>query len=302
MRATRRGARTGLGAAVTSLRTVQGLDKKEIARGAHVKPATESAWERGDAEPDPGNLDALAPIFGLTRPGLDALADLFDTFPSMVGAPGIPGAEETAAHALRLTALLTRAGDVIFDTAAPQRSAVSATTAPELWARLEPYSPQARRAVVREAEEFQTWSLAAFLCRESTAAAAGDPDRAVELADIACCVAERLAGRGRPQAAEEAFEGARRELLARKIAYGAALISLELAVFYLDMARTAEVKQIAAELLPVFAGQTVARESLAAVKLFCDAARQDTITAGIARRCLEDLRRVGRGSASAFAG
>jgi transcriptional regulator with XRE-family HTH domain len=283
-----------LSAAVTSLRTVQGLDKKEIARGAHVKPETVSAWERGDAEPDPDNLDALAPVFGLTRPGLDALADLFDTFPSMVGAPGLPGAEETAVHALRLTALLTRAAAVIFDPVPPPRSALSTTTAAELWARLEPYPPKARRAVVREGAEFQTWSLAELLCRESAEAAAGHPDRAVELADLACCVAEQLAGRGRPQAAEEAFEVARRELLGHKNAYGAALISLELAVFYLAMGRTAEVKQIAAALLPVVAAEKVARESLGAVNLFCAAVRQDTMTVSIARRCLEDLRRVGR--------
>ena len=101
------------------------------------------------------------------------------------------------------------------------------------------------------------------------------------------------AGLGQVAAAEAGFQQVRREFLARRIAYDAALVSLELAALCLDQGRAAEVQAIAAELLPVFEAQQVTRESLATVKLFCDAARQETLTAAMTRRCLKDLRQAG---------
>jgi transcriptional regulator with XRE-family HTH domain len=102
------------------------------------------------------------------------------------------------------------------------------------------------------------------------------------------------AGQGNLSAAEAAFERTRKAFLARSIAYDAALVTLELAVLLLEQGRTAEVKTIAAELLPMFEAQNVIREALATVKLFCDAARRERLTAEIAERCLQDLRRGGR--------
>jgi len=73
----------------------------------------------------------------------------------------------------------------------------------------------------------------------------------------------------------------------------AAVATLELAVLYLEEGRNAEVQGIAAELAPVFAAQRVARETLAAVDLFCQAVRQETITAELVRGWLKELRRAG---------
>jgi tetratricopeptide (TPR) repeat protein len=102
------------------------------------------------------------------------------------------------------------------------------------------------------------------------------------------------AGLGNRSEAEACFERTRKAFLARRIAYDAALVTLELAVLLLEQGRTAEVKAIAAELLPMFEAQNVAREALATVKLFCDAARRERLTAEMAERCLQDLRRGGR--------
>jgi tetratricopeptide (TPR) repeat protein/DNA-binding XRE family transcriptional regulator len=104
------------------------------------------------------------------------------------------------------------------------------------------------------------------------------------------------AGLKRFEEAETAFQQVRRGFLARRIPFDAALVSLELAVFYLDQGRTKEVKEIARELAPVFASQGVSREALATLTLFRQAVERETITAEIARRLLHDLRKVGHGS------
>ncbi|HSS51863.1 MAG TPA: hypothetical protein VLX28_23215, partial [Thermoanaerobaculia bacterium] len=101
------------------------------------------------------------------------------------------------------------------------------------------------------------------------------------------------AGFGRRGEAEELLDRVRREFLSRGIAYDTAVATLELAVLYLEDGRTAEVKGIAAELTPIFAAQKVARETLASVKLFCQAGEQETITAELARGWLQELRQAG---------
>jgi len=101
------------------------------------------------------------------------------------------------------------------------------------------------------------------------------------------------AGFGRRAEAEELLDRVRREFLSRGIAYDTAVATLELAVLYLEDGRTAEVKEIAAELIPIFAAQRVARETLASVKLFCQAVEEETVTAELARGWLQELRRVG---------
>jgi len=101
------------------------------------------------------------------------------------------------------------------------------------------------------------------------------------------------AGFGRRAEAEELLDRVRKEFLAREIAYDTAVATLELAVYYLEDGRTAEVRTIAAELTPIFAAQRVARETLASVKLFLQAVAQETVTAELTRVWLQELRRAG---------
>jgi len=102
------------------------------------------------------------------------------------------------------------------------------------------------------------------------------------------------AGLGRVQEAEAGLRQAMADFAYREIAWDTALVSLELAVLYLEQGRTAEVKPIAAELVRDFVAQGVSREAFAAVKLFCDAVHQETISAAVARRCLAEIRKAGR--------
>jgi len=473
------GVWTGLGVSITVLRNRDDLTQKTMARKIRVKASTYSAWEQGACEPGHGNFEQLAEAFHLSPPALEALADLFDSIPALLGAAR-EGGERAAASSVRMAVLLTQAGEEILR----ERRIASAPgpedrgQALELWERVQEYETAAeRQAVVLEVEDFWLWPFCELLCDESLKAAPDSAGRALELAGLALAVAhlvfgdeawraslrryawahfgnalrvcgqlpaadtafhrvaelekaaafgdpagllnearvlgleaslrraqrllpkaldlldqalaadqggearflllnraktleecgdyeeaaatlrkalplidgnreprlfwnlqfhrivnicdagrpqeaerllsevqeltERLnnaldlmhlvwlrakvdAGLGRPQEAEAAFEQVRQNFLSHGIAYDTALVTLELALLLLEQGRTAEVKTIAAELLPLFEAQKVTRESLATVKLFCDAARREKLTAEVAERCLKDLRRGGK--------
>jgi tetratricopeptide (TPR) repeat protein len=86
-----------------------------------------------------------------------------------------------------------------------------------------------------------------------------------------------------------ALEQVRRYFNRNRIAYDAALASLELAILYLEEGRAAEVKRLAEEMYWIFKTQGVHQEALAALRLFCEAARKEEATAELARRLVEYL-------------
>lgn len=77
--------------------------------------------------------------------------------------------------------------------------------------------------------------------------------------------------------------------------FDAALVSLELAVLHLDEGRTAEVKQLAEEMVVIFHTQDVHREALATIAVFRQAVALETATAEMVRRLALDLERVRQG-------
>lgn len=92
------------------------------------------------------------------------------------------------------------------------------------------------------------------------------------------------AGLGRLAEAESSFLAAREGFLAQGIAYDGALVSLDLALLYLQQQRTEEVKGLAMAMVGVFESQGVHREAFAACLLFREAAQQDGITRDFVER------------------
>jgi transcriptional regulator with XRE-family HTH domain len=90
------------------------------------------------------------------------------------------------------------------------------------------------------------------------------------------------AGLGRPEEAIVALSQARSELVSRGIAYDAALVTMELAVVYLDGARHPEVKVLARQMAPIFQTQGVHR----------NAVEKEEATAELARRLVDYLHRA----------
>jgi tetratricopeptide (TPR) repeat protein/transcriptional regulator with XRE-family HTH domain len=105
------------------------------------------------------------------------------------------------------------------------------------------------------------------------------------------------AGLGRVEEAIAALREVRDAFIARGIPYDAALATLELAVLLAEQGRTAEVKRLAGETEPIFKTQGVERERLGALRLFCQAAGRERLTADLARRLLTDLRRAASSNA-----
>ncbi len=97
------------------------------------------------------------------------------------------------------------------------------------------------------------------------------------------------AGRGRQAEACAAFEEVKKQSEDEGQAFGAAIVSLELALIYLDQGRTAEVRHLAASMVWILTSRRVDREALAALRLFCDAAKRDAATLDQARRALDLL-------------
>jgi transcriptional regulator with XRE-family HTH domain len=97
------------------------------------------------------------------------------------------------------------------------------------------------------------------------------------------------AGLGRLEVAELAFREVAEELAARGIGYDAGLVLLELAELLARQDRNEDVKQLAAQAVPLFKLQGVGREMLASLTLLVEVAEKDTLTVGLAKRLLQDL-------------
>jgi transcriptional regulator with XRE-family HTH domain len=92
------------------------------------------------------------------------------------------------------------------------------------------------------------------------------------------------AGLGHGAEARAAFEQVRREFTTRENAYDCARVTMDLAVLLLEQGPTGKVRDLAREMLWIFRSQGLSNEALAALKIFCDAARNDAATVELARR------------------
>ncbi|HTG36261.1 MAG TPA: helix-turn-helix transcriptional regulator [Thermoanaerobaculia bacterium] len=101
--------------------------------------------------------------------------------------------------------------------------------------------------------------------------------------------ARLAAGLGRRKDAAAGLERIRQEFTARGLAYDAALASLELAVLYLQEGRTTEVRDLTRSMSWIFQSQGIAREALAVLTLFRDAAQCETATVELVMKVMTRL-------------
>ena len=105
---------------------------------------------------------------------------------------------------------------------------------------------------------------------------------------------------GRFADAEVALAEARKAFVDRGIGFDAALVSLDLATVYLRQGKSVEVKQLAAEMLPIFESRDVHQEALAALLVFRRAAETEEVTLSLLERLTTYLRRARRDSELRF--
>ncbi|MFL6202327.1 MAG: hypothetical protein ACJ76J_24425 [Thermoanaerobaculia bacterium] len=111
---------------------------------------------------------------------------------------------------------------------------------------------------------------------------------------VAWLAAKVKAGTGNKEEAMADLERVRDTFAAEELPYDAALADLDLAVLRLGAGRTAEVREQAENMAWIFVSKRIDREALAALKLFCDAAKQDAATVELARRVIAEVEKARR--------
>lgn len=115
----------------------------------------------------------------------------------------------------------------------------------------------------------------------------------MDLLHVSVLSARIAAGCGRTEEAEEGFEQARRKFFAQKprLVLDYAQVSMDLALLLLEQGRTPEARTLAEQMKWIFSSQGIEREALAALRVFCEAARREVATADLARRVIRFLHR-----------
>jgi tetratricopeptide (TPR) repeat protein len=99
-------------------------------------------------------------------------------------------------------------------------------------------------------------------------------------------------GLGQAAEAEALFVAARDGFLAEGIPYDTALVALELALLYAEQGRSAELKRLAAGLVPVFTSRQIHREALVAIGFFQRAVEAERAEVEVVARVEEYLRKA----------
>jgi tetratricopeptide (TPR) repeat protein len=101
-------------------------------------------------------------------------------------------------------------------------------------------------------------------------------------------------GLGQSDSAEELFLSARTGFLKQGIPYEAAMVSMDLAILYAEQCRSSELKQLAAEMLPIFSSLRIQREALAALMFLKQALDAERLTTEAVTRVASFLQRAKR--------
>jgi tetratricopeptide (TPR) repeat protein len=99
-------------------------------------------------------------------------------------------------------------------------------------------------------------------------------------------------GLGQPRLAESLFQAAHDGFVAEGIPYDTALVSLELASLYAEQARTADLKRLAREMVPIFSSLQIHREALAALAFLKQAIEAERATLELVNGVADYLRRA----------
>jgi tetratricopeptide (TPR) repeat protein len=113
----------------------------------------------------------------------------------------------------------------------------------------------------------------------------------LELVRLRWADARIAIGVGDEAAAERIYREIQHEFFRLGLAYDAALVSLDLAVLYSNQGRNEDLRQLSAEILPVFEARDVHRETLATLLLFRRAVEEERFTAEVAQQFITALRR-----------
>lgn len=99
-------------------------------------------------------------------------------------------------------------------------------------------------------------------------------------------------GLGQERLAESLFLTARDGFVAEGIPYDTALVSLEIATLYAEQGRTADLRRLAEEMIPIFSSLQIHREALAALAFLRQAIEAEKATVELVSKIADYLRRA----------
>jgi transcriptional regulator with XRE-family HTH domain len=186
-----------LGIILTFLRSGQGWSQADLAKSAGVSLKALNDQERGRRTLTRERLEQLIALLGLPPAAIDATLDRLASNRAMARPPlgsdpfTAPVAIEAfAARFGTLASAFARTSLSMLTLEAETR--VARQRAEALWDRLKKRTPAERQSLVKHGLKFRTWALCERVAAESIKEAPNHPKEALELAELALLIAERL--------------------------------------------------------------------------------------------------------------
>jgi transcriptional regulator with XRE-family HTH domain len=182
--------------ALAILRTRVDWTQKELSAATGIPANLISDYERGQKNLTPERLDLMLKSMGIQpSAGMKDAMRFLEVEETREPGPPDPESrqiEAIAADSGRLVADCTRSLMKLWTS---QGQALEARQqARSLWEGLKRRDAEKRTVLVETVAKFRNWALSELLCEESIKAAGDSADRALELANLALRVAERISG------------------------------------------------------------------------------------------------------------
>jgi tetratricopeptide (TPR) repeat protein len=121
-----------------------------------------------------------------------------------------------------------------------------------------------------------------------------DQGHSLQLIRVLWLSAKVDAGQGRKDRAMAALEQVQRDFTVRRLPYDAAQSSLDLSLLWLEQRRTTEVRELALGMAWIFKAKGIHEKALAALRIFCEAAREEEATVELTRQVIADVEKIRR--------
>jgi transcriptional regulator with XRE-family HTH domain len=199
------------GVCIYMLRSLRGWTQEDLAKTMGTTASAISEYETGRRSTSEKAVRRAAAVVGIPTARLEELETLLHELRELMGSmpppPYDPREALTDELYLAFETIARQAVKAVLGSARDWRAFPSqALESPhDLRALLESLGREERRAVVEEAEEYQTWGLCELLCEDSREAVEDGEGSALELAELALHVAERVPGDDDWRACVQAF-------------------------------------------------------------------------------------------------
>ena len=184
---------------VVVLRALSGMTQTELAEAAGTTASVISEYETGKRRPSRKTVERFAEVLDIPSQKIDGLLPFLRTLrdSSRRSSPSLSQEALALKTAQEVECLVIEAlGLALMECLKEPLYSESdeRTKARSVWERLQRLGRTHRQLLVDEGVEFQTWALCELLCEESFEMTEHNREEALELAELAVQVAEKVTG------------------------------------------------------------------------------------------------------------